>query len=527
MIRELAAVSEERLSAQVCLVGAGAAGIALAIELARSGLRVIVLESGGRALDARAQDLYRSEVVALRHGGVHDLRFRVFGGSTIRWAGQAMPMLDIDFAAREWVPGSGWPIDRDALEPYYHRAASLLQVPAFGRNFDRWPDALPPCPPFQPAIATAVWSVFGPRPDFAERYGATLAAADRVEVLLGANVLELLTDPGATAVLAARVAGLEGKRMTVEADYFVLCAGGIETPRILLASDRTADGGLGNSHDLVGRFFQDHPSFVLGPLHPRASGGLRAFRPVKRSGVKYLTRIVSARELQARERLLHTGMSVVFDFGQSPAIDAGRRLVQAMRSQELRRDAPTAARAILRDPAPLLRAGWRHYVRHQPALDTSVAPIVGVGCEQLPNPESRVTLAEDRDELGMRRTRLAWKLTEHELRSCARFTELMAGEFERLGIGSIEAAGIPDDPTAISGIVMDNGHHMGTTRMADCAADGVVDSDCKVFGLDNLYVASCSVFPTSGVSNPTFTMLALCLRIGDTLKRRARAGRAV
>src|SRR4051794_9988344 len=145
ILRRLSDIGPGRVRADVCIIGAGAAGLTLAAELDGSPLRTIVLEGGGKRHDKRAQALYRSDVVGLAHGGIHELRFRVFGGTTTRWAGQALPLSDIDFTAREWVPGSGWPFGRDAIEGHYRRASALMQIPAFPRHLERnWPATLPP-----------------------------------------------------------------------------------------------------------------------------------------------------------------------------------------------------------------------------------------------------------------------------------------------------------------------------------------------------------------------------------------------
>jgi choline dehydrogenase-like flavoprotein len=523
VIKRIASDGPRRVRSDVCIVGSGAAGLTLARELDGTSLRVVVLEGGGRNVEERSQRLYSSEIAGLEHRGVHELRFRAFGGSTTRWAGQALPLNDMDFEQRDWVPDSGWPIGRGELEPYYARATEIMDMPPFPRDPEAdWPGVLPSPPAFDRELLTPFFTQFAAEPNFAMTLGESLSASSNVEILLGANVTELVLEAGLGAVGLASVSALDGAELEVEADVFVLCCGGIETARILLASDTRVDGGIGNSHDLVGRFFQDHPGFAAGPIAASGGGELRSvFAPRRSAGVKFLTKFGASETLQRRERLLGSSGAVLFEGSQSPAIDAGKTLVRALREPELRGETRSALRAIARDPMPLVRAGAR-YVRGQPALDTSGEPTLGVGCEQRPNRESRIRLAEDRDELGMRRTVIDWRLTEEDIRACRRIAEVAAAEFERLGLGSVDLAGfeLPDDPDDLSGLVVDAGHHMGTTRMADDATRGVVDRDCKVFGLDNLYIGSSSTFPTGGSSNPTLTLIALCLRLADTLKER-------
>jgi choline dehydrogenase-like flavoprotein len=519
VIRDLGSVDGDRLDADVCIVGSGAAGITIARDLDGSPLRVLVLEGGGRSVLQKVQELYRADVAGLSNSGVHDLRFRVFGGSTTRWAGQALPLLDADFERREWVPHSGWPLSRDELEPYYRRAAEVLEVRPFPRDpAAEWPAALAPAPAFEPGSLVPYYSQFGPRPDFSLRFGAALERSPNIEVLLDANVVALVPDAAVSHIAGARVRSLAGREIAVSARQFVLCTGGIEVPRILLASEEGCDGGLGNSHDLVGRCFQEHPSVDVGPVTGDRRTISRWFGPAREAGIRLQRYAVMAPSRQRSERLLQVNAEVVFP--QADSINAGKLLFNAVRRPELRDQLLPAARTVARDPLPLLRSGWRYLVQRRPALDTSGTPYLAVGGEQAPNPESRVRLGDDRDALGMRRAVLDWRLTEQEIRTWRQMAELTAGEFERLGLGfvDVDRFALPDDPGELSGRVVDRGHHMGTARMAEDPREGVVDRDCRVHGLENLWIASSAVFPTGGFSNPTFTIIALCLRLADRLK---------
>jgi choline dehydrogenase-like flavoprotein len=510
--------------ADVCVLGAGAAGIAIARELDGCGARVLVLESGGRDFDQRTQDLYLGQVVGLPHGGLSGYRFRVFGGSTRRWAGQALPLSELDFAARDWVPESGWPFGLEELAPYYQRVAALMGIERFPpEDSTAWPAALAPPPPFDPGLVRPRFSQFSPEPDFARRFGAQLEASANVEVVLGANLTELVPDPALGGIDFARVASLGGRRFEVRAERFVLCLGGLETPRILLASDRRCEGGLGNGHDLVGRCLQDHAGLVIGRLASADAGRLRrTFRPRRGGGLKYAPLLAAGDALQREERILNAAGMVQFG-GRAASDAAAKTLVRAFgRSQfaaQARAEAPAAARTVLRDPLPVLRAAGRRFLLRQPGFDTSGTPVLAVGGEQAPNRDSRVFLSAERDELGVARLALDWRVTELDLRSWRRFAEVVAGELERTGWASaeLELGKLPDDPGAVSGLV-DAGHHIGTTRMAVDPREGVVDPDCRVHGLENLFVASSSVFPTGGFSNPTFTILALALRLADRLR---------
>jgi choline dehydrogenase-like flavoprotein len=526
LIEELDRLDDEApREADVCIVGAGAAGMTIAAELDGCGARVLVLESGGRAFDQHTQDLYRSHVVGLPHAGVHDLRYRVFGGSTTRWAGQALPLAEIDFARRDWVPHSGWPFDSAELTPFYRRASEAMRIRPFPPESEAraWPATLPPPPGFDSSLLRSRFSQFSPTPNFAHLHGRRLEASDNVDVLLGANVIELVPDPGATALDTLTARSLRGRRIEVRALCFVLCAGGLEVPRLLLSSDRRCEGGIGNGHDLVGRCFQDHPGLEIGTISPTDPKLLsRTFRPRRDGSERFFPFFTAAEQLQRSERLLNAAGTVQLG-GEATSVVAAKTLLRAVRRSEFtaaaRAEAPSALGVLLRDPLPALRAVRRHFILRQPTFETAGVPVLTTGGEQEPNPQSRVSLADERDALGMRRLVLDWRVSERDLRSWRRLAEVVATEFERLDLGSVDLdmEKLPDDPDRIEGLV-DAGHHMGTTRMAADPRQGVVDADCRVHGIENLFIASSAVFPTGGFSNPTYTIVALALRLADRLK---------
>jgi choline dehydrogenase-like flavoprotein len=521
MLTDIAALEDGRLRADVCIVGAGAAGLTIARELESLPIKTVVLEAGRGQLDAEAQELYRSDVVGLPHDGALGYRFRGLGGSTAAWAGQVAPFTDIDFGPRPWIPATGWPISRDELEPDYRRVAELVGVPPFRRD-DAMPDAIRPAVDFDPELLEPCFTEFAPQPDFWAIHGTALSASTNLTVITGAGVVELVADDQGSSIDLVRASSLGGERLDVEASFVVLCGGGIETARILLASQARSEAGVGNDHDLVGRCFQDHPGFVVGSFKPRDRGLVQEFAPRRVDGLKYSVRARVPFAVQRGEGLPHVGAGLVFDLAQRPSVAAGKLLLKSARMPQLRREVPSALGAVARDPLPLARAAFRYFVRHGVALDTSIDPVLAVGGEQIPNPESRVRLVEDRDRLGVKRIAIDWRLTELDLSAYRRAAELAADAFERAGVGSVDlnAFDLPLDPEEVAEQVVDNGHHMGTTRMATSPEDGVVDPDCKVFGVDNLYIGSLSVLPTGGFSTPTFTTLALCLRIARTLAGR-------
>lgn len=511
------------IEADVCIVGCGAAGITLAREFIGRRFSVLVLEGGGLEAEAETQQIYASEVIGLPHAGIHDGRARIFGGTTTLWGGQALRFDRIDLEKRSWVPHSGWPISLEELEPYYDRAERVLllgpQVPyeALCAEFGVAP------PEFDPARLYMECSRWSPKPNFGKTYRRELQSAPNIRVLLHANVTSILTNGSATAVEKIEFQTLNGKQGTAMARVYAVCCGGIETARLLLASDRVEPHGLGNKHDLVGRFFQEHIHMQLGELRTTQRKRLQnCFESFYRNQLKYFPVITLSKSEQAEKQILSVHGTLMFDDGPDSGIAALKQLFTILirgrqaKSGELRR----YLRSALTSPGDVLRVAYRFYVDKRAGTPREGPVSIGVQAEHAPNPDSRVILSDVRDRLGMRKTRLDWRVGELERRTLWEFARTIAREFERLGMGSFDLSQVAflDDPVAWDRMVHDSAHHMGTTRIHESPQFGVVDPNCRVHGVDNLYIGSSSVFPTGARSNPTLTILALCLRMADRFK---------
>ncbi len=490
------------LEAEVCIVGAGAAGIAMALELGDRGRDVIVLEGGGLTPSDRSQELYDGEMVTRYRGDLdagipRQLRMRCFGGSTFHWSGWCRPLEPLDFEKRDWVPHSGWPIGYAELVPWYRKAMPWIDI-------DDWPDleGAPPDPlAFPPRSATVETRVFhfSPPTRFGVKYRERVGSHPSVRVLLETNALRLQANATADRVerVVARVE--DGPEISIRARVVILACGGLENPRLLLLSDREQPEGLGNGRDLVGRFFQEHPHTKCGWIIREPGGNFRDHyqRRYRVEGSPMERRLVwvTSPEVRARDRLLGFELS------------ARRRRIRLGRLGASVEHARASLRSWSepdREDEPLAGGAWE----------------LGSHSENAPNPDSRVTLGEERDRLGLRKLRLDWRLGELEQRSIERSFEIIASEFGATLAGRARFMLEAERPFAKT---RGGAHHMGTTRMSDDPSQGVVDADCRVHGIDNLYVAGSSVFPTSGSANPTFTLLALALRLADHLQSRLAA----
>jgi choline dehydrogenase-like flavoprotein len=501
------------LTADVCIIGSGAAGITLAREFIGHPHSVVVLEAGGAQFELPSQDPYQSEILGLPSGGIHDGRVRVLGGTTTRWAGQTLPLFDIDFEQRDWVPYSGWPIDRAALEPYYRRAADAVQVPYSTNDTRSWPVSEPP--KFAPDTLVHYYSQYTSVPSFAQKYREAISAAPNIRLLLHANVTSLEPNESASALREVRARSLSGRSVTVRAAHFVICAGGIESARLLLISDSVEKTGIGNAHDVVGRYFQDHPGVSL-PITPIDADAFHAaYDSVHRQGIRYSFKIASSAGLQRSQRILHTVAEVYYPEDINGPVRAAKDLVTAVRDKSRLHEVPSLLGRIARNPGGLLSAIYQFYVRKKAPSVLGTAPLLGLSCEQQPNPLSRVTLSHQIDVLGIRRSALDWRMSGAEQVSMEALAVAIATEWKRLGLAHLDPAQLQFDR------LVDANHHIGTTRMGLDLATSVVDPSCRVHGYRNLFIGSSSVFPTGGSSNPTLTTLALCLRIADDIKQQS------
>ncbi len=545
MLIEAATVPPDMtLRADVCIVGAGPAGITLARELERGGLRVCLLESGGRGAEPRPQALSRGETAGDWNQPLEQVRRRRLGGTAHGWAerigfrrpgGRFVPLARADFDRRAGLPHSGWPFGFAELQPYYERAQRICRLGPFAYEGLRWqaPEA-PLLPLSGEPVQTRVFQI-GRRSVFTERYAAELAASRRVSLCLHGTVLGLQTNEYGSAVTRACVAAPNGRRFAVAANWFVLAQGAIENARLLLLSNEYRAAGLGNEHDLVGRFLMEHPQVYTGMLVPFAArtlrqAGLYDIRAV--AGVPVMGHLHLDDAILCRDALAGTGM-MLFPRPRPAEIAAAAIAWQLLREPE---QLGTGSRSIL---GALGRGGrvfgpvlLRALTRPQPFLPKlgwggwSAGPGGGRGfvafetlclTEQAPRPENRVMLGSGVDWLGQPRARVEWRWSESDRDALRRSLDVFALAFARAGVGYFRPS-FGAEPFTLSH------HHLGTTRMHASPRCGVVDADCKVHGLGNLYVAGSSVFPTAGYASPTLTIIALAIRLADHLNAVNRRG---
>ena len=534
------------IEVDLCIVGAGVAGIAIAKSFIGSSISVCVIEAGGLAGEEKSQALYEGDSVGTISFDPGLSRMRVFGGSCNLWGGGCIPFSRQDMAPRDWVPHSGWPLTYDELQPYYAKARAFCQIEecdftdgTFLGRLVRQPLQVDESKLVNQLFARSL--IF-----FGGSYRDELAQAPNITVLLHANLLELHATPNGKAIRQARIGSLDGRQGMVRARQYVLAAGGIENARLLLLSNSVVPQGLGNQRDLVGRYFMDHPSGKMGTvISDTPDRFTRAYErmPIN-CGTSVFPQIGLSSEVQRKYRLLSArvhpfpvegpvpqGLHALRSLRAAlhpPANDEGSlleaRLSAALKNGPMRNQSNELSKESIGKLA--LRMGWGagdiakaalNKLTDKPTVASKHVELTGF-FEQAPNPDSRVTLSDQVDALGQRKICVDWQITELDRYTYRTAARLFGTELTRAGGGQFQLAPWLEDEDSQPPQVHGTAHHLGTTRMADSPMHGVVDRDCRVFGVDNLHIAGSSVFPTGGWAFPTFTIVALSLRLAENLR---------
>lgn len=538
----------------VCVIGSGAAGVTVALALEDAGLDVLLLEAGG-ARSGDDDDLRGDLTQAAGHDPLERTRQRRLGGTSWQWGGRCVPLDDVDLEQRDWVPGSGWPVDRAAMQPWYGRAGELLRLgrPDWTRA-DALPDSRTDLVCSGPVTDDRVWRWSPPVrfwPDFKRR----LSASSHIRVVPQAAVVRLEQERAGGPVAAAVVRLPEGREIAVRAGCFVVAAGGIETARLLLASTGSTPAGIGNGGDCVGRHYMVHPVAEVADVVPIAGLDLRGLATFEKTpdGVwsRRMLRVTDA--AQRTHELRNAGFALWYPDPRDPAHGNGllstfalvRRALAAnprnfkatgVHRRYAEGGSTSAHLANVAGDLPAVSgyAGrWardRWFSRRQLPAFTAL-PAGGhyrlrFDAEQSPDRDNRVTLATERDRLGMPRVAVRHLVGRDDRESIVRSLALVAAALERSGTARVI---LPPAEEIIDRLDFGDGtHQIGTARMSATPRTGVVDADCRVHDCPNLYLAGSAVFPTAGMAGPTLTIVALALRLAEHLVRtqaaRARVG---
>lgn len=546
----LAIAALEALFADICIVGAGPAAIACALHLIGCGLKIILVETGGTLYDPQAQEIGRTET-GLRFGTV-DCAYntRQFGGNANAWlvdTGRSYrgvrlaPLTPADFEPRPGLADTGWPINFSDLNAFYRQAPRIFGLPSDSFDVEPWsgPDT-PDLPVADGSVDTAMY-MFGDGQVFTNDHRATLEKSEDVRILTHHTVTSLETPSGDTRVRSAVAVDRDGRKRRIVADQFILAGGGLGSTQLLLSSIADASLSIGPAAENVGRYFIDHPLLNGGEFFPSDRKlidrmALYDLRTIGAAPVMGHLKLSDA--ALRRESLLNMSMiflprrngwqvSETMNARQVAGFQAAIRLRGAIRDRRLPAAWDLVAGAVGIDgiarrlfsrvvspTANLARGGWSKLPARQRARFDRFQ-ILHVA-EQAPHRDNRVMLGSERDATGLRRLTIDWQWHQSDQDKSMRGQQIFADALAGAGLGTFA---IHKDGAGPSVVSSTTGHWMGLTRMSRSARDGVVDTDCRVHGTDNLYIASSSVFPTGGYANPTLTVVAISLRIADRLRR--------
>jgi hypothetical protein len=532
-----------------CVVGAGPVGLAFAMEAAEAGARVLLVDAGD--IDSGRHDVVpppgqRTEIVdAARHAPpVLTVREGV-GGTSWLWGGRCVSLEPIDFESRDHVPHSGWPIGPRDVASWYPAAARHLDcgVPAFRSDSPDWPGLS--------EFTMSNLERWTRRPKLGPRLGMRVLAHPGVTALLNSRLIGLrfIDDDRIDGVLVRR-----GREVhLLQASNYVLAMGGLEVTRFLLAVQRRRPAAFGGVDGPLGRYYMGHATGSIADIVLDDPDGAADLDFRRDEHDTYVRRRFTLRpEAQRAHRVLNTSFYL-----DNPDFFAAEHRNPTLSAVFLALAVPAVGRLILSEAIRLRHVGLRPYrvgahvgnILRRPGR--ALWDIVDIlrrrylsavrkpgfllrtengryalhyHGEQVPNPESRITLQVD--ERGAELLRVDFRYVNQDIESLLRCHELLDEELRRAGIGHLVYRA--DDEAGIRAAAWaqttDGFHSIGTTRMSSDPVDGVVDPDCRVHGIDNLYIASSSVLPTSAEANPTFFTAVLAVRLAHHLADRTRSG---
>jgi choline dehydrogenase-like flavoprotein len=495
------------LSYDVCIVGSGPAGITVARQLLGAGYRIVLLESGGEFPESKYQQLNKGE-----NSGASFLSldaFRGFGGASKLWAGVCSPFKSDDFNEKPFIPLSGWPISFKELKVYYQQAAKMLGISFrkfYGKDF------------FQDTfnglsfnefnrvdsfLSGRVFQISSPKNrDFGSKYKEEINADKNTDVIIHSTVTKINLDSLGSKVVSVSIADLNGNKTNVHSKIFVLACGAIENPRILLSSRDYYKRGIGNTSGFVGACFMSHPGILnVAEIHRSKSG--KCINKDNYSDDYIVQFGLSDKERQKQEILDH-GFSIsnYSDLSNLSTIYTGKVLTDFDK---------------LLSNFTFTDVYNKRQCRDKGKYTYSVLDL-GISLEQPPLLKNRISLLSKKDALGVPVVNIHWSdLSKIELKTIKKATLTLAREF---GVSNSGRVKFTEKFLSGKGHKINDpvNHHIGTTRMSDTKKDGVVNKNCKVFDISNLYIAGSSVFSTSSKVNPTFTIIALALRLGNHIK---------
>jgi hypothetical protein len=520
MISDFDALPDEScLDNDVCVVGGGAVGLAMATALAQQGVRVLVLEGGGTRLELESQALQKGRSIGHPFSSIDTGRYRVLGGTTLFWGGQLYPFDSFVVGARDWVGHAAWPISDTELEPWVTAAYRQLGLGnAILDDAAVWPAIGHERPDFGPDIQVVTTRYPRVR-NFARLFSTALHDPKGVRVLTHANVVGLRMDASRRRVESLRVQSLRGRACDVRVGNVALANGSLEIARLMLHP--LADGAPTPwaASRWLGAPLMDHLNCTAGEVEVLDYHGFHdIFDYAFTRGLRYWPRLRMAPASQRRDNSLDIAAHFLYQTRFTEHLDHLYMFWRSLREGGVEARWLAMPGHLLAVAATTLPLVLRYFGDRRSFKPRSAKVSLGLSCEQLPCERSRLMLGSERDALGLRRLRVDWQIRGAELESMRRFARIVRDQLALRGLARVRLHPALEalDPSFLTRI-QDAIHHMGTARMGRDPDEGLVDSNLRVFGTENLYVAGASVFPSAGFANPTLTAIALALRLAGHL----------
>ncbi len=520
MLLDLQAIEHRQIDCDICIVGGGAVGLAMGVRLARADTNVVLLEAGGERLEECSQELHRGASVGHPFENMHVGRYRVLGGSTTFWGGQILEISDDVMQPRPWIEAAGWPIERQTLEPYFTEAYGLLGLANIELDDAMIWKEFGVTPELDPSLQLLI-TRWLPQRNFARLFRADIDKNRALKTIVHANVTGFVMDEGRRRVVEIEARNLSGRKINVKAKSFVLACGSLEIARLLLHPATNGDGLPWHANPWLGCGFIDHLHGHVADVTVLDHDAFhRLFDSFFVGRHRYYPRLRLAPLVQKAERTVDVSGEFIFDTAYKQNLDNIKSFLRSLKDGQLPKGLaklPGHCVSVGRIAAPLM---WRYLRQRRSYKPRSSRIHLSVSSEQIPMLKSRVRLGNGVDAVGSRRIVMDWQIDGREVRSIAIFARRVREALAARGLAHISIDPfLSNECSTFLTKLYDGIHQMGTARMASSPSDGVVDRDLRVHGTDNLYVAGQAVFPYSGFANPTFTGIALGLRLSDHLSR--------
>lgn len=467
----------------VVIAGAGPAGITLARKLGAAGKKVALLEGGALTYTPQSQNLYQlsEESNDFTRMYFSSTRLRYFGGTSNHWAGRCSPIRGVDFTERaEVYSESGWPLPLSTIAPYLAEARDILDV-SQPEDFPITEGTVPMESGFEPDVA-----LLSKPTRFAGKYLDEVKNSPNIDLFVNANLVEIRLSEALDRTESYRVQNYAGDEFSFVGDVHILALGAIENARLLLASNRQIAAGVGNQGGMVGACYMDHYNITMGEFIANYAAWGDA------SKMSYYT----TEDFVLKHQVGSSNVTIKYG---APIKTYGNfaGVKKFLANQACKVGMETTMQKLFPFHCP----------------DTGLITTL---TEQEPSRSNRVVLTQETDALGMPKAKVEWSLTDFDQRTIREIAKEVAVQMTAAGLGRVQLPEFIVDET-LDIPFYGHAHHLGTTRMAHSSADGVVDSDCRVFGNRNLYLAGSSIFPRGGAHNPTMPLVQFALRLSDHL----------